>query len=211
MATLSTLRGALRVDLRDEEAANYRWSDGELDRHIGRAVRELSVVLPREQKTTLLTTAASREISISTLEDLLRIAAVEWPVGLWPPAYVPFSVWQTTLTLLVDSAPAGVENVSVFWERVHQVDETTSTLPVQHEDVVLIGAAGYAATEWASFATNRVNVSGPDVDRDYAIWGRSRLAEFSRQLRRLSSRLRSGRLYVPSASEPSQETVQWEP
>jgi hypothetical protein len=199
------------VDLRDEDAANYRWSDGELDRHIGRAVVELSVVLPREQKTTLTTSAGSRELSIAGLTDLLRIAAVEWPVGNWPPTYVQFSVWQTTLTLLVDAAPAGVEDVAVYWERVHQVDETTSTLPVEREDVVLLGAAGYAAVEWASFATNRANIAGSDVDRDYAIWGRSRLAEFSRQLRRLSARLKSGRLYVPAAAEPNQETVLWEP
>ena len=211
MGTLATLRDALRVDLRDEDAANYRWSDGELGRHIGRAVRELSVVLPREQKTTLQTSAGSREISIAGLEELLRVAAVEWPVGEWPAAYRQFSVWQTTLTLLVEAAPAGTEDVAVYWERVHQVDETTSTLPVEHEDVALMGAAGYAATEWASFATNRANLAGPDVDRDYAIWGRSRLAEFSRQLRRLSSRLRSGRLYVPAATEPNQQTVAWDP
>ena len=37
---LGEMRTRLRRELKDEDAANYRWTDDELDRHIARAVAE---------------------------------------------------------------------------------------------------------------------------------------------------------------------------
>src|SRR3970040_2991788 len=85
---LSTLRGRLRRELHDEDAAVYRWTDNELDRHLLRAVQELSLVLPREQKTTLTTTAGSRDVSIAALAAVVGVAAGEDPGGGWPLAYL---------------------------------------------------------------------------------------------------------------------------
>src|SRR5689334_12526239 len=101
--TLTTLRSRLRQELHDEDAANYRWTDDVLNRHLARAVSELSVVLPREQKTALNTTAGSRELAVSSLVGLVRIEAVEYPTGQWPPSFVSFSLFEATLSLLVDS------------------------------------------------------------------------------------------------------------
>src|SRR3990170_2111135 len=103
------MRGRLRKDLHDEDAANYRWTDGELDRHIQHAVREFSLAVPLEAKTALTTTADSRDVSISGLADLVAIEAVESPAGQSPPQYVRYSVWLAALTLLVDAAPTGGE------------------------------------------------------------------------------------------------------
>src|SRR3990170_1525222 len=103
---LSEMRGRLRKDLHDENPATQRWTDGELDRHIQRAVRDFSLSVPLEAKTTLSTTIGSRDVSISGLTDLAAIEAVEYPTGDYPPGYVPYSVWLSTLTLLVDAAPA---------------------------------------------------------------------------------------------------------
>jgi hypothetical protein len=57
--SLTTLRARLRQELHDEDAADYRWTDAVLNRHLARAVRELSLVLPREQKTALSTARRS--------------------------------------------------------------------------------------------------------------------------------------------------------
>jgi len=213
MATLTSLRAELRADLHDADvaAAARRWTDAALDRHLARAARELSLALPRERRTTLQTSAGSREISISTLADLVRVEAVEWPVGLYPPAFVRFSVWETALTLLVDAAPAGVEDVTVYWGALHAVDESGSTVPAYAEEALLLGAAGYAAVEWASFATNRANVAGLEAVNDYAAWGRERLRAFRSELRRLAARVRSGALYVPAGEASGRDVVTWEP
>src|SRR3970282_685119 len=101
---LSDMRGRLRKDLHDEDPANQRWTDGELDRHIQRAVRDFSLSAPLEAKTTLSTTAGSRELSIAGLTDLVAGEAVEYPTGDYPPTYVPYSVWVSNLTRLIYAA-----------------------------------------------------------------------------------------------------------
>ncbi|MFQ5925275.1 MAG: hypothetical protein ACE5IE_04705 [Dehalococcoidia bacterium] len=147
---LTLMRARLRKDLHDEDANNYRWSDEELNRHIEHAVRELSLAVPLEAKATLTTTAGSRELSLSTLSDLVAIEAVEYPVGGYPPRYVRFSLWGDTLTLLVEGAPSGGEELYIYYGKLHTLDDTASTIPSPLEDLVVIGGAGYAAIEWAS-------------------------------------------------------------
>ena len=71
------------------------------------------------------------------------------------------------------------------------------------------GAAAYAALEWAGFSTNRVNVGGRDVWREYLVWGQERLAEFQRSLARYGRRnaVRARRLYAPARPAVDQSTV----
>lgn len=209
MTTISDIRTRLRTDLHDTDSANYRWTDGELDRHTQRTVRELSLAVPLEAKTTLAATPGSRDISISGLTDLVAIEAVEYPTGKYPANYVRFSVWLSTLTLLIDSAPSAVDPVAVYYTKLHTIDGSGSTVPARYEDVIAAGAAGYAAVEWASFATNRVNVGGQDVWRDYLTWGQSRLAEFQTAVAEYGRRnaVRVRRLYVPAADVADQSTV----
>lgn len=206
---LAQMRDRLRTDLHDEDAVNYRWTDGELDRHIQRAVREFSLAAPLEAKATLAATPGSRDFSIASLTDIVAVEAVEYPTGQYPPSYVRYSVWLNTLTMLIGSPPAGAEDVAVFYTKLHTIDGSGSTVPAPFEDVVAGGAAGYAAVEWASFATNRVNAGGQDVWRHYLAWGQERLAAFQAALashgRRNAVRVR--RLYAAAADAPGQSTV----
>lgn len=198
---LAQMRANVRRDLHDEDAASYRWTDEELDRHILRSVREFSLALPLEAKATLSTTPGSRDLSVASLTDVVAIEAVEYPAGLYPPSYQRFSVWFSTLTLLMDAPPAAAEDVVVYYTKLHTLDATSSTVPARFEDVIAEGAAGYAAVEWASFATNRVNAGGQSVWRDYLTWGQDRLASFQRALARHGRRnaVRVRRLYAPAA------------
>ena len=157
---LNDMRSRIRKDLHDEDSQNYRWTDSDLNRHIDHALRELSLSCPLETKATLSTTAESRDLSLSSLSDLVEIEAVEYPVGNYPPSYVRFSVWADTLTLLMDSLPGDAEDVYVYYGKLHTLDADSSTLPAKLEDLVALGAAAHASIEWASFATNRVNLGG---------------------------------------------------
>lgn len=206
---LSQMRQNVRRDLHDEDSANYRWTDDEIDRHIARAVRELSLAVPQEAKASLTTTASSRDISISSLADMVVVEAVEYPTGQYPPSYVPFSLWGQTLTLLIDQEPLSTEAVNVYYGKLHTLDASSSTIPSALEDVVATGAAAYAALEWASFATNRVNVGGVDVWRQYLTWGQERLAAFARALAKHSrkSRVRARQLYAPATPIVGPSTV----
>jgi len=207
---LTEMRARVRQDLHDEDANNYRWTDDELDRHIEHAVRELSLAVPLEAKATPTTTAGSRELSIASLTDLVAIEAVEYPVGEYPPRYVRFSLWGETLTLLIESTPGEGEEVYVCYGKLHTLDETTSTIPSPLEELVAIGAEGYAAIEWASFATNRVNLGGDQAWRNYLVWGQDRLASFMKGLAKHSRKnvVRCRRLYRPYEPGAGQ-TSEW--
>ena len=178
---LAEMRTLVRRDLRDEDPAAERWSDASLDRHIGRAVAELSLAAPREASATLATTAGARDVDIATLTDRVAIDEVEYPVGAYPPVRATFSVWGETLTLRSERTPTG-DPVVVRYTAAHTLDGAGTTLPEALHDVVAGGAAAYAALEWASYATNRVNVGGAETWRDYHTWAQERLAAFHGQL-----------------------------
>ena len=97
MTTLVTFRERLRIDLRDPESLT--WADTTLDRHIERALRDLSNAIPREAVAELATTAGSRELDIASLAGLVEVEALEYPAGNFPPEFVRFSRWEDTLTL----------------------------------------------------------------------------------------------------------------
>ena len=209
---LAEMRTRVRRDLHDEDAGNYRWTDDELNRHIDHAVRELSLAVPLEAKATLSTAAGSRDLSVSSLTGLVSIEAVEYPVGRYPPYYVRFSVWSSTLTLLIDGVPGAGESVNVYYGKLHTLDASGSTVPAPLEELLAIGAEAHAALEWASYATNRVNVGGAETWRNYLSWGQERLASFLKGLAKLGRKnaVRARQLYRPW-EPPQSQTTDWGP
>jgi len=185
---LTDMRARIRKDLHDEDSQNYRWTDSDLNRHIDHAVRELSLSCPLESKATLSTTAGSRDLSLSSISDLVEIEAVEYPAGDYPPSYVRFNVWADTLTLLIDGLPGDGDDVYIYYGKLHTLNADSSTIPAKLEDLVALGAAAYAAIEWASFATNRVNLGGAETWRNYLTWGQDRLAAFMKGLSKHSGK-----------------------
>ena len=186
---LTEMRTIVRRDLHDEDAANYRWTDDELDRHIAHAVKDFSEYLPYEQKATKATTSDSRELDISTITDRIMVEAVEYPVDKFPKRYQPFALWGDTLTILGDEVPDG-SNAYIYYGKLHTLDASSSTIPTQHEDLIAVGAGGYAAVEWAVYAINRVNVGGGITPREFLAWGNGKLRYFKQELRRLGRRNR---------------------
>ena len=204
---LSEMRTIVRRDLHDEDSENYRWSDDELDRHIAHAVKDFSDATPYEQKATIPTTEGSREIDISSLSDRIMVDAVEYPVGKFPKSYQRFAIWQDTLTLLGDEVPDG-SNCHIYYGKLHTLDTETSTIPSRFEDLIAIGAAGYALVEWAAFAINQVNLGGTETPALFSTQGQQKLSHFRRELKRLGrrSRVRQTRLYAPATPIASMST-----
>jgi len=126
--TLTEMRATVRRDLHDEDEANYRWTNDELDRHIAHAVNEFSQAIPYEQKATIATTSGSREIDISSVTDRIMVEAVEYPVDKFPKRYQRFSLWSETLTLLGAEVPDG-SNAYIYYGKLHTLDDATSTIP----------------------------------------------------------------------------------
>lgn len=197
---LSDMRTNVRRDLHDEDAAKYRWTDGELDRHILHAVKDFSAAIPLEQETTLVTTPGSREIDTSSLTDLIAIEAVEYPEGQFPPKYQRFSLWAGKLTLLGDDVPDG-RNAVIYYGKLHSLTSGSSTILTRHEDLIACGGAGYAALEWAAYAANQVNIGGNSAQGQFLAFGKEKLTQFRSELKRFGrkERVRGRSLYAPYA------------
>ncbi len=184
---LTEMRNTVRRDLHDEDAADYRWTNDELDRHIARAVKELSEALPLEQKATLATTNGSRELNIVTLAGRIMIEALEYPIDKFPKQYRRFAVWGDTVTFLDSIIPDG-SNCYVYYGKLHTLNTESSTIPQPYEDLIAAGAAGYAALEWSFYTVNRVNNGGKQSPVDYFNWSKDRLEIYRAEIRRLGRR-----------------------
>jgi hypothetical protein len=195
---LTEMIALVRKDLHDQDSQNYRWTDEELTRHINRAVREFSEEVPLPARATLPTTSDSREVDISGLTGRVMVEAVEFPLDSFPPDYQQFTVWGDTLTIISGSEPDG-SNCRVYYGTLHTLDAGGSTVPAKYEDIIATGAGGYAATEWAVYAVNRVNIGGTLTSREYLEWGNQKLKDFRQELKRLGrkNRVRVSSLYQP--------------
>ena len=204
---LTDMRIIVRRDLHDEDSSNYRWTNDEIDRHIAHAVKEYSEAVPLEQKATLATTAGSREVNISAITDRVMVEAVEYPVGKFPGRYQRFSLWSDIVTVLGNDVPDG-SNAYIYYGKLHTLDVTGSTVSAWHEDIIAVGACGFAAAEWAVYAINRVNVGGSPVPGEFLKWGKEKLDVFHRELKRLKrkNRIRRHSLYLPHAEPVSKST-----
>jgi len=190
------MRANVRRDLKDDDAASYRWSDDEIDRHIGHAVRDFSEAMPLAARGLVPTIPYCRVIDISALADRVMVEGVEYPLDRFPPSFQRFALWGQALTLLGDELPDGAD-CAVYYGVLHTLNASGSTIPAIHEDLVAAGAAGYAAVEWAGYAINRVSVGGTGTPDDFLKWGQARLAHFKAELKRLGRRnqVRVRRLY----------------
>ena len=203
---LTEMRAIVRRDLHDEDAANYRWTNDELDRHIAHAVKEFSEAIPYEQKAVKATISGSREIDMSTITDRVMVEAVEYPVDKFPKRYQRFSLWADTLTILGSEVPDG-SNTHIYYGKLHTLGES-STIPTQYEDLIAAGACGCAATEWAAYAINQVNVGGGITPGEFLNWGKEKLNYFRQELKRLGrrNRVRIHSLYKPYYQPVSKST-----
>lgn len=190
---LSTIRAEVRQMLRDEfvSGQDYNWPDDELDIYIQHALAEISARKPYEVKETLTTTASSKELDISSIEDLLKgaysIDKLEYKTGKDPRDFRNVIVIDAT-TIEIDTTltPVADEDVYLFCEKLHQLTETSSTLTPQMETALLLGAAAHAAIGKAQSHVNKVNIGGARVAADMQGWGTAKMALYLSALRRLA-------------------------
>ncbi len=198
MTTLADIRTRVRQDLHDTDAANFRWNDGELDRHIQRALDETSRSIPVEKSATLNTSPGNRDLSLGSLLGLIEIEAVEYPVGEFPPSFVQFSLWSGTLSLLLESAPASVAPVTIYYTAQHTLDGSGTTLAGFQEDIVATGASAFAILESSAGALDRLNTGGNEVPAQFLAWARAREIAFRQLLIQHArrNRVRARRAYA---------------
>jgi len=153
---LTEFRDALRAALQDTDPDNEIWTDTELDQHLIRALVDINSVRPREQKTTLTTTVASKDLDISSLADRLDVVKVEYRVGQDPQEFRNFTTWADVLTMDIDSLPSAAESVYIYWTSPHLLTTATSTLPAALVNLLLMGGEAFAALAWINKGRSQI-------------------------------------------------------
>jgi len=174
---------AVRLELRDTDENNYFWTDAEIDQALAWAVMEYSTNNPIQQQTDIATTQGSREIDISELDGLIRVQSVEYPIGYYPPYYQKLRYWAGHLT--IEDKGDG-SNARVRWLKKHTVTDEESTVPPEHDHIVVLGAAVHLAWSASVSLVERLNISGRYGTQGFRLWAQRRYTEYLRKLKQIS-------------------------
>jgi len=190
---LATMRARVREDLQDEDEANYRWTNDQVDGAIERVVREFSIVKPIQQQDDIATVESSRDIDISSLTGLIRVESVEFPIGENPSYYQKFRIWQDTIQM---SDEGNGSDARVRWYKEHTLDAESSTIPTQFEEIIVLGATGYLAASASVYTVDKATIAGKWATINFLKWGEQRLERYEKKLRALKSRIISKEFYT---------------
>ena len=192
---LTEMRARVREDLQDTDSQNYRWTDDEVDGAIERVVTEYSLHAPIEQQDDIATTDGDTELDISSLSGLLKIESVEFPIGQTPKYLQRTEYWAGHL-YMEDEGDG--EDARVRWLKKHTLDAVSSTIPAEHEEIIVLGATGYLAMSASAYTVDRASIAGRHATINYKAWGKERLDRYDKKLKAISrtSRIITRDLYT---------------
>lgn len=181
--TLASLTALIRIDLNDLDSGNYRWTDSQIERAIAKTLSHFNYAIPQELDTLIATAKNSRLVPLYSLVSRVSIDKVEYPIDQTPKSFTPFEV-RGNQVILKDEADG--KNCRVYWTKRHTISATECTLPEEHHELLCLGATAYLVISQSQYQSDRANIGGEQVDRDYAFWGRDRMKQFNDEIKKLS-------------------------
>jgi len=192
---LAEMTARAREDLKDTDALNYIWQDGEIVSAILRAVDEYSLQSPMQHQDDIATNDGATEIDISSLESLLQVESVEFPIGELPKHLQHIEYWSGRL-YMEDEGDA--TNARVRWLARHTIDPEDTTIPAEHGEIIVLGATAYLAMSASAYTVDRATIAGPRGTTSYKEWGTERFKRYDQKLKQvaLGNRLTRRTLYT---------------
>jgi hypothetical protein len=193
----------VRNDLKDLDATAYLWATTEIDRHIAHAVADYQQVLPLVAATTITIAADgsgnTRRQSVGSPTGYLYALRAEYPIDHDPPQYVVFReeiIGGGSLYFSIGDPPLAGDSLKVWYAKAHILDNATSTILQEHEELIALGAVAYAGTSATRYAASRLNATGW-TPRGLAAFAADRMKEYRAELDRLASVYATAGLPVP--------------
>jgi len=180
---LTEMRARVREDLQDTDSQNYRWTDDEVDGAIDRVVTEYSLHAPIEQQDDIATTAGDTKLDISSLTGLLEIESVEFPIGRSPKYLQKTEYWAGHLYM---EDEGNGNDARVRWLKKHILTAESTTIPTEHEEIIILGATGYLAMSASAYTVDRARIAGRHATINYKAWGKERLDRYDKKLKGVS-------------------------
>jgi hypothetical protein len=180
---LVEMRARVRDDLQDTDSQNYRWTDDEVDGAIDRVVMEYSFHAPIEQQDDIATTDGDTELDISTLTDLVKIESVEFPIGYKPKYFQHIEYWAGHLYMQDEG---NGNDAQVRWLKKHTLAAGSTTIPTEHDEIIVLGATGYLALSASAYTVDRASIAGRHATINYKAWGIERLKRYDQRLQQIA-------------------------
>ena len=198
-----------RNDLKDLDGTNYLWTTAELDRHIQHAVNDYQRILPLVSALAITVVAVGpnsltrRQQVTGPPAGYLWTERVEYPIDHDPPAYLPF--WEEivgggSLYFPVGDPPTAGDQMKVWYALTHTLTNATSTIPTDHEELIALGAAAYAAQAATRYAQHRLNAS-LWTPRGIQVFATERMAEYQARLADLRAQYETAGRPMPQWGE----------
>ena len=193
MSTLTELRDLVEQDL--DDTANDIWSTDDIDRSIKRSLAEYSELNPQQSVTDYELSEGGREVDISSISGLTRVVKVWYPYDSCapesPPNWVRWDRWGDVLYISSGETPEAGETVRVYYHKAQTIDgldgASSTTVPSLDEEVIVQGAAAYAALQKARGAVGEAGVS-TETPEHWLAWGLNRMEAFREALRAVRAR-----------------------
>jgi hypothetical protein len=170
----------VREDLQDTDSENYRWTDGEIQSAILRAVDEYSLYAPIQQQDDIASVYGETELDISGLSGVLKIESVEFPLGCSPKYFQAFNYWAGILSMQDEGDGT---NARVKWLKKHTLAPGSTTIPAEHDEIIVLGATGYLAMSASAYTVDRAFIAGHYGTTSYRAWAKERLDCYDQKLR----------------------------
>jgi hypothetical protein len=180
---LTEMTARVREDLQDTDSQNYRWTDAEIEGAIDRVVTEYSLHAPIEQQDDIATTDGDTELDISGLSGLLKIESVEFPMGQSPEYYQRIEYWAGKL-YMEDEGDG--DDARVRWLKKHALTADSTTIPAEHEEIIILGATGYLAMSASAYTVDRASIAGRYATINFKAWGKERLDRYDKKLKQIA-------------------------
>jgi hypothetical protein len=179
---LTEMTARVRQDLQDSDPENYHWTTDEIEGAIGRVVMEYSFQAPIEQQDDIATIDGDTVLDISTLTGLISIVSVEFPLGKTPPYLQRFEHWAGDVYMTDEGDGT---DARVRWLKKHTLAES-STIPVEHDEIIVLGATGYLAMSASAYTVDRATIAGHYGTLNYKLWGKERLDRYDKKLKEIA-------------------------
>lgn len=192
---LTEMTARVREDLQDTDSQNYHWTTDEVEGAISRVVMEYSIHAPIEQQTDIATTDGNTEVDLSSLSGLIRVDSVEFPIGKAPRYLQRFELW-TGHVYMEDEGNGS--NARVRWLKKHTLAVGSTTIPAEHDEIIVLGATGYLAMSAAAYTVDRATIAGHYGTLNYKLWGKERLDRYDKKLKEIAraNRVTQRQLYT---------------
>ena len=209
MTALTDFRTRINAVLVDTGATIY--TTAIVDEALKQALSEYNDALPLAKETVLTLPGDGREIALNGLSGLRRVLDVYWPFDslaeAWPPNQVRgwYVYWDDAQPVLYLNSIEGDEpqlndELRLWYTVSHSIDglssATVTTIPTEHESLLVSGAAGHAAMQRTVDLTEITSADLYSVGL-LAVWAQRKLKEFRdalEKIKRASSR--SGQPYT---------------